>query len=111
MVLDGLLLGSAFNCAFEFVKEHSQVLLDVHLFNDVDPIALPVLESMAVGFRIDVHLLTEKKTCEKRLPLQEQIILVWIVIIVWVLDGKDVVSEAWDHEKLLVQTIHIANAR
>ena len=44
MVVDGLLLWSAFNSALQPVQEHVEVLLNVHLFDHVDWLAFPVLE-------------------------------------------------------------------
>ena len=110
MVLDGLLLGSAFDCGFEFVHEHCEVLFDVHLLIDVDWLALPVLECVAVSLWVDIHLLREEKAREEGLPLEEHVVLVCVVVMVWVLDRQNVVAEAGDHKELLIERIHVANA-
>ena len=110
MVLNSLLLRSALDGTFESVHEHVVVLFYVHLLIDVNRLAFPVFESMAVLFRIHVHLLREKQSSKQSLPLQEHVILVRIFVVIRVLDGQDVISEAWDHEKLLIKRVHVANA-
>ena len=110
MVLNSLLLRSALDGTFESVHEHVVVLFYVHLFKNVNRLAFPVFESVTVLFRIHVHLLREKQSSKQGLPLQEHVIFIGIFVVIRVLDGQDVISEAWDHEKLLIKRVHVADA-
>jgi len=110
VVLNRLLLGGSLDSILKSIQEHSEVLLDVHLLEDVDGLTLPVFEGVAVGFWVHVHLLGEQQTCEEGLPLQEHIVFVRVVVVVGVLGCQDVVAEPWDHEQLLVKRVHVADA-
>jgi len=110
MVVDGLFLWSAFNSALQPVQEHVEVLLNVHLFDHVDWLAFPVLEGVAVGFGADVHFLRKEQACKQTLPLKEHVVCILVFVVVRIRDGEDVIAEAGDHEQLLVQRVHIANA-
>lgn len=66
---------------------------------------------MTPSFWIHVLLLGQEKTREQSLPLQESIVLIWIVCMIWIFDRQDVISECGNHEQLLVQTVHVADAR
>ena len=110
MVLDCLFLRGALDCSLEAVQEHGQVFLYVHLLNHIHWLALPVFEGMTVCFRVDVHLLREEQACEQRLPLQEHVVFIRVLVMVGVLDGKNIVAEARDHKQLLIKRVHIADA-
>lgn len=110
VILDGLLLGSSLNGCLESVQEHCKVLLDIHLLEHVHWLAFPVLEGVTVTFWVYVHLLREEQSGEQCLELHEHVVFVSIFVVVRVRHGKNVVSEAWDHEQLLVQRVHVADA-
>jgi hypothetical protein len=65
---------------------------------------------MAIRFWIDIHLFRQQKTSKKGLPLQEHIVFIWIFVMIRIFYGKDIVPKTWDHKKLLVETIHVADA-
>lgn len=110
MVLNCLLLRGTLDGTFKPVHEHIVVLFYVHLLIDVNRLAFPVFESVAVLFRIHIHLLREKQSSKQGLPLQEHVIFIGMFVVIRVLDGQDVISEAWDHEKLLIKRVHVADA-
>lgn len=60
VVLNSLLLGRSLDGSLKSIKEHGQVLLDVHLLIHVDRLAFPVFKSVAVALGVDVHFLREK---------------------------------------------------
>lgn len=59
MVRDCLLLRSSLDSAFKLIKELSQVLFNVHLLDYINRVAVPVLKSMTVALRVNIHLLRE----------------------------------------------------
>lgn len=110
MVLNCLGLRSTFDCRLKSVHEHVEIFLNVHLLNNIDWLTLPVFKRMAIRFRIDIHLFRQQKTSKKGLPLQEHIVFIWIFVMIRIFYGKDIVPETWNHKKLLVETIHVADA-
>ena len=65
---------------------------------------------MAVSLGVHVHFLREKQPSEQGLELHEHIVFIGVLVVVGVLHRQDVVSEAWDHEELLVKGVHVADA-
>ena len=110
MILNSLFLRSSFDGRFKSVQEHCKVFFYVHLFKNIYRVAFPVFKCMAIAFRIAIHFFTEEKSAEESLPLQKHIVFVCVFVVVGIFDTQDVVSETWNHEKLLVQTIHVTNA-
>ena len=64
---------------------------------------------MTVCLRVYKHLLREKEACKETLPLQEHVIFLRVIVMIWVLDAQDIIPEARNHEELLIQGIHIAD--
>lgn len=60
MVLNCLRLRSTFDCRLKSVHEHVEIFFDVHLLNNIDWLALPVLKRMAISFWINIHLLRQQ---------------------------------------------------
>ena len=58
---------------------------------------------MAVSFRVHILLLREEQPGKQRLPLQEEIVFIRVLVVVGILDAEDVIAEAWNHEQLLVE--------
>jgi hypothetical protein len=81
-MLNCLLLWGSLNSSLESVHEHSEILFNVHLFKDVDRLALPVFESVAVRLGIYVHFLGQEQAGEQCLPLKEHIVFVRVVVMV-----------------------------
>lgn len=55
--LDCLLLSTSLDCALKSIQEHLQEFINVHLLQHVGGLAVPVFESMAEAFGVDVLLL------------------------------------------------------
>lgn len=77
---------------------------------DIDRLALPVFVRVTKAFRIDVLPLTPLKTHENLLKLQEHIVILLLIVVIWVFDAQHWLSEPIVHEKLLDQTDHVADA-
>ena len=110
VVMYCLFLRCAFDRVLKPVQEHVEILFDVHLLNYVDWLSFPVFKRVTIGFRINVHLLRKQQARKQILPLQKHVVLVRVLVVIGVFDAKDIVSEARDHKKLLVQAVHIADA-
>ena len=86
VILNGLLLGCAFDGRLKAIHEHCEVLFNIHLLEDVCWLAFPVLERIAVVLGVDVHFLGQEESCEESLPLKEHVVLVSVLIVVRVFD-------------------------
>ena len=101
---------TVFQLIFKSVKEDVRILIYVHLLDYVCGIAVVVFEGVTVGFWIVVFFVTVLKIHEHFLDLVQDI-LFWFnwggLRIVSICDG---VPEVRNHEELLVEAVHVANA-
>jgi len=98
MILNRLFLRRSLDGRLKSIQEHSKILFNIHLLKNIDRVTLPVFKCMAVALWIAVHLFTQKESTEQSLPLQEHIVFVGVLIVIWVLNTQNVVSESWNHE-------------
>jgi hypothetical protein len=79
------------------------------LLKDVAGLAFPVFERVAVVLGVDVHLFRQEQTSKEGLPVHEHVIFFCVFAIVGVFNGQYVISEARNHEQLLVNGVHVAD--
>lgn len=65
---------------------------------------------MTKSLRVDIHLLGHQKPAKQFLPLLEHVVFIRRVVVVWVLNAENVVAEGRNHEQLLVDAVHVADA-
>lgn len=65
---------------------------------------------MTKAFGVDVLLFSLEKSKENGLKLIEHILVRWLVIMVWIINFKNIRSESWHMEELLEEGYHIADA-
>lgn len=80
------------------------------MFHHIRWVSIPVFESMAEAFGVDVHFLRQEQAREQGLPLQEHVVFRCVFLVVWISDAEDVIAEGGNHEQRLVQTIHVTDA-
>jgi hypothetical protein len=110
VMVDRICLRSLFYSVLQTVQETAQILIYVHLFNDVGRVSVKVLKRMTESLWVDVHLLGHQKPAKQFLPLFEHVVLIRCVIVVWVLNAENIVAEGRNHEQLLVDAVHVADA-
>ena len=110
VILRSFLVWSALDRVLQLVQEHVEVLLNVHLLDNVHCISLPVFKRLTVGFRVDMHLFRQLQRSKQILPLKEEVIILGIFVVVRVLDRENVVPEARNHKQLLINRVHVADA-
>lgn len=108
--LNCLFLRSALDGCFKSIHEQTEELFCVHLLQDIGGLTFPVFEGMTKSFGVDVLLFSLEESEENALKLIEHILVGWLVIMVWIINFKNISSESWHVEKLLEEGYHIADA-